>query len=80
MSSSPTYAVSPGMPRTPRKACSGAASVSTGVAAPAGTRAYSRQPRLCSTVVPAASPGAFDATTSPTAPPSSVAPTWNGGT
>src|SRR3954470_878600 len=68
------------MPRTPRYADGGARSVSTTCAAPAGTTAYSRQPRLCSTRAPVATPSALEATTSPTAPPSSGAPIANGGT
>src|SRR3954470_22328443 len=68
------------MPRTPRYADGGARSVSTTCAAPAGTTAYSRQPRLCSTRAPVATPSAPEATTSPTAPPSSGASISNGGT
>ena len=39
--------------------------------APPRRRACSRQPKLCSTMSPGAKPSAADATTSPTAPPSS---------
>lgn len=68
------------MPRTPRYVESGAASGSTLTACLASTTAYSRQPRKCRTWSPTAMPSAFEATTSPTAPPCMVFPSSKGAT
>ena len=80
-SSSPAYAVMPGMPSTPRLADNETPSTfAAGWACEAGSTAISRQPRPCTTWSPTAMSGEFDSMTSPTAPPARGSPIWNGGT
>ena len=58
----------------------GAASGSTTCTRPASNTANSRQPKSCSTTSPTATRGSAEAITSPTAPPDSGCPIWNGAT
>ncbi len=76
---SAAYAVRPVVPSGPRYAWTGASPVSTTVAASASSTAYSRQPRKCETVAPTGTSADREAITSPTAAPSSGAPSSNGG-
>src|SRR5665647_437501 len=80
ISSMPTQAVKPTMPSMPSQALRGASFAGTRRNAAAVPRAYSRQPRSCRTMSPAARSGDCEATTSPTDRPVITAPSAKGGT
>src|SRR6187397_2271999 len=79
MSSKPTHAVRPGMPRTPSAVEMGATAGSTAIKPRPSDSAYSRQPSQFVTHEPSGTRSLRDATTWPTAPPLITSPTWNGG-
>src|SRR5688500_9465095 len=74
----PAYAVRPGMPSTPSAVDSGATDGSSRCTALRLTRACSCQPHCPTTNCPAVRLGSFDATTSPTVPPTITSPTATG--
>ena len=80
MSTRPTQAVSPGIPRTPSAVDGGATSGSSLRSCFASAIPPSRQPSPDRTQSPSAKPGSFDATTRPTDPPSIASPTSYGST
>src|SRR4051812_8946290 len=78
ISSSPAYAVNPGMPRTPSAVEIGANEGSSFRSPRPSLSAYDCQPEYDSTTSPTAYSGFRDSTTSQTVPPTSRSPTSTG--
>ena len=78
ISSSPAYAVNPGIPSTPRAVDTGAADGSSRRTALAGTTEWVCHPENDSTIAPTGTSSDRDSTTSQTVPPSITSPISSG--